>query len=127
VADSGPLLHPQVVTVPDSRCMREHTNICPVRPYQVILSKARRRTDGRTALRCWSEFNDGQTNGIKFIPFVCPSSMYSTTTPRALARSPRIGVRDGQTNGKFYPIRLSVKSRDRIVNRMRMFDGQTIE
>ena len=46
---------------------------------------------------------DGQTNGINFIPFVCPSSI-PTTTPRARARSPRIGVRDGQTNGiKFIP------------------------
>jgi hypothetical protein len=41
--------------------------------------------------------------GIKFIPFVCPSSI-PTTTQHARSRSPRIGVRDGQTNGiKFIP------------------------
>jgi hypothetical protein len=40
--------------------------------------------------------DDGQTNGINFIPFVCPSR-----TPirgeRALARCVVVGIDDGQT------------------------------
>jgi hypothetical protein len=50
---------------------------------------------------------DGQKNVIKFIPFVCPSSI-PTTAPHARARSPWNGSRRTDELDKIYPIRLSV-------------------
>jgi hypothetical protein len=59
-------------------------------------------------------FVDGQTNGIKIFPFVCPSSI--PQSHRVHARSPRLGVRDGQTNRiNFKGKSLPTQSLDRMV------------
>jgi hypothetical protein len=58
-----------------------------------------------------SGIDDGQTNEINFIQFVCPSR----TVPRRARAGVRcgavVGMDDGQTNGKFYHILLSVYHR----------------
>ena len=55
--------------------------------------------------------DDGQTNGIIFLTFVCLSR--TPIRERARARSVVVGMDDGQTNGiNFFNILLSVSNTD---------------